>query len=46
MVNFGLYVERPVATREVTRDRLALINRIEDFLDMIGRWSQAYLETW
>ena len=46
MVNFGVYVERLVATREVTRDRLALINRIEDLLDVIGRWSEAYLGTW
>ena len=46
MANFGLYVEKPISTREVTRDRLALINRIEDFVDAIRRWSDAYPEKW
>ena len=42
MANHSIYLRRDDRTREVTQDRLALISRIGDFLDTIGRWSEAY----
>ena len=42
MANFGIYLEGPNSIRELTRDRLAFIEKIEGFLYAIGRLSEAY----
>ncbi|KAL8882931.1 MAG: hypothetical protein Q9198_000141 [Flavoplaca austrocitrina] len=42
MANFGTFLEKSHSKGEVTRGRLAVVDRVEGFLYAIGRWSEAY----
>ena len=42
MASFDIFSQTQNSKGEITRDRLATINRIGDFLYTIGRWTEAY----